>query len=273
MTGCLVLAAVTLVALATPAAAAPRGPVFAQADASRPVAPPAPSAIRWIEVDERGRETLRAAVVSPEGIGPAPVVIVLHGTEGFSEDDVHLAEAYARAGFLAVAGCWFAGNECPRGPAFYGVTVETTRHVRALISAVLGLPRTRGDRIGLFGHSRGAMLALLVASTGSEVRAVVSSSGQLEPAYTASRKPTPIDVAPITMVSSLHVPVLLLHATNDPQADVKAAHDYERALRERGIPVEAHYDDVSTHWLPFIAETRDDVIRRSIEFFRKHLAG
>jgi len=275
------LAMAALVALAGLVAAGPRppapprnprpGPAVAQAAPSRPV-PPAPQpGIRWIEVAERSGEKLRAAVVSPEGTAPAAVVIVLHGTEGFSEDYVHLAEAYAGAGFLAIAGCWFAGNECPHGPPFQGVTLDTTRHVRALITAAATLPRARVDRVALFGHSRGAMLALLAASSGTEVRAVVSSSGQFAPGYTATRRRTPIDVAPITMISTLRAPVLILHATGDEHAHVHWAREYEGALREHGHPVEAHYYGEATHGLPFVATTRDDVLHRAVEFFRKHL--
>src|SRR5262249_31905736 len=124
---------------------------------------------QWIRVPEPGGETLRAAVVWPAGTEPAPVVLVLHGTEGFHEAHVHVAEAFAKNGFVAVAGCWFAGEECPRGPAFQGVTPEATRHVLALLGATRGIPRARGDRVGLFGHSRGGMLALLTASSGAEV--------------------------------------------------------------------------------------------------------
>jgi dienelactone hydrolase len=236
-----------------------------------PVATAPPPGFRWIEIAERGGEKLRAAVVSPEGTGPVAVVIVLHGTEGLNEDYVHLAEAYAGAGFLAIAGCWFAGNECPHGPPFQGVTLDTTRHVRALITAAAALPRARSDRVALFGHSRGAMLALLAASSGTEVRAVVASSGQFAPAYTATRRRTPIDVAPITMASTLHAPVLILHATGDEQAHVHWAREYESALREHGHPVEAHYYGEATHGLPFVATTRDDVLRRSVEFLRKRL--
>src|SRR5262249_47088912 len=192
-----------------------------------------------------------------------------HG--GIQRGLVHVAEAYAGAGFLAVAGCWFAGNDCPHGPRFQGVTLETTRHVRALIAAAAALPRARADHLGIFGHSRGAMLALLTASSGTDVRAVVASSGQFVPGYTGTRRRTPIDVAPITMVATLQAPVLILHATGDEQAHVHWALEYEQALREHGHPVEAHYYAEATHWLPFAAATRDDALRRAVEFFRKHL--
>jgi dienelactone hydrolase len=276
-----VLAVAMLAGLAGPVSAAPRqlapprtpraGPMTAQRAPSKPLPPVPKAGYRWIEVAERGGEILRAAVASPEGADPVDVVVLLHGTEGFSEDYAHLAEAYAGAGFLAIAGCWFAGNECPRGPSFQGVTLDATRHVRALIEAAGAMPRARADRVGLFGHSRGATLALLTASSGTDIRAVVSSSGQFAPGYTAGRRRTPIDVAPITMAATLQAPVLILHATGDEQAHVHWTREYERALREHGHPFEVHYYEQGTHALPFEATTRDDVLRRSVEFFRKQL--
>jgi dienelactone hydrolase len=231
---------------------------------------PAP-AVRWLDVDEPGGEKLRLAVAWPEGAAPAPVIVVLHGTEGFGEDHVHLAQAYATAGLVGVAGCWFAGRECPQGPPFRGVTAEAIGHLRTVLATAGGLSRVRADRIGLFGHSRGATLALLAAGSGAPVHAIVASSAQFVPAYTATRRRVPIDVAPITLVSALHAPVLILHATRDDQVDARGAREYERALRDLGQPVEAHYYETDTHWLAFAPATRDDVLRRAIAFFRQYL--
>ena len=242
----------------------------AQGAAPPPLAGPA-AAIRWVDVPEPGGVRLRMAVAWPEGIGRAPVVLVVHGTEGFSEDDVRLAEAYAAAGFVGVAACWFAGNDCPQGPPFVGVTPDTVRHVKAILTAALGLPRAR-EEVGVLGHSRGATLALLAASTGVDLRAVVVTSPQIAPGYRGNRRRTPIDVAPIDLAAGLHAPVLILQATHDPVTDVHDAREYERVLHGLGKPVDAHYYESDAHGLPFGADTRADVLQRSIAFFRRHLA-
>jgi dienelactone hydrolase len=228
-------------------------------------------ATRWIDVPEPGGDRLRAAVATPEGTAPAPVLIVLHGTEGFHEEEVQLAESFARGGFLAVAGCWFAGEECPRGPAFRGVTPEATRHVRTLIAAATGQPRARRDRVALFGHSRGAMLALLAASTGVEVRAVVASSAQFVAGYTGHKSPRPMDVPPITLLPGLQAPVLMLHGLGDAASDVRDALAYEHAARDAGKAVEAYYYDTGVHRLAWEPAIRDDLIRRVVAFLRRQL--
>jgi dienelactone hydrolase len=261
-----------------PATAGPPPPrVVAQSGPLPSPTPPAP-ARRWIDIAEPRGVTLRAAIVSPEGTQPVPIVIVLHGTEGFHEEHVHLAEAFAREGFLAIAGCWFAGEECPHGPFFSGATLEATRHVRALVAAAVALPRARAGSVALFGHSRGGMLALLAGSTEGEVHAIVASSAQYEPSLTASRRPLPLDVAPRTAASGLHAPVLILHTTADFVSDVRDARAYERTLRDLGKPVEAHYYeppghlyDAASHRLALSPETQGDVVRRSVDFLWRHL--
>jgi dienelactone hydrolase len=229
-----------------------------------------PTGTRWIDIDEGRGVHLRAAVAWPEGRDPVPVVIVLHGTEGFNEDYVHLAEAFAGRGFIGVAGCWFAGNECPDGPRFQGVAAGSVAHVDALIAVGRGLPRARADRIGLFGHSRGASLALWAASTGRDVRAVVGSSAQLAPGYTAGRRAVAIDVSPITVLPALRAPVLFLHALGDDVAPVREVWQYEHAAYELGKPVESRYYDTGDHGLPFARATRDDVLRRASEFLKRN---
>ncbi len=136
----------------------------------------------------------------------------------------------------------------------------------ALIEAARNLPGVKPDRVGLFGQSRRAAVALLVASTGGDVQAVASSGAP----YT--HLPRADEVPPITMVKNLQAPLLMLHGTADEIVDVQQARDYERVIRELGKPVEAHYYEGAPHLLPFMPQTREDVIQRAIAFFRKHLA-
>jgi dienelactone hydrolase len=226
----------------------------------------------WIEVRTGFQQGIRAVVVWPGGQRRGPVVVVLHGTEGFGEPDVELARSFAHAGFVGVAACWFAGEACPRGPAFRGATMDTTELVRALFVALRRLPDARLEKVGLFGHSRGATLSLLLA-VGGGVDAVVASGTQVAAQLTPTRRPVAIDASPLDLVAALQAPVLLLHGTADPVTDVVWTRRYEQALRDAGKPVEAYYYVGAPHPLPFDPGTREDVIRRSIAFFRRHLLG
>jgi dienelactone hydrolase len=254
-----------LVALGLGLALSSPGSGFAQADAER-------ETHEWIEVPVGFQRAIRAVVVWPGGRRRGPVVIVLHGTEGFGEPDVDLARQFAHAGFVGVAACWFAGEACPRGPAFRGATMDATESLRALLAALRRLPGARLEKVGFFGHSRGATLSLLLAAGGG-VDAVVASGTQVAAQMTAGRRPVAIDASPLDVVDTQRAPVLLLHGTADPVTDVTLTRRYEQALRDAGKPVEAYYYVGGPHLLPYDAQTREDVMRRSIAFLRRHLLG
>ena len=219
---------------------------------------------------------MRAAVARPAGGGPAPLVVVLHGSGGFRPSLVSLAESLAGEGFVALAGCWFLGSapgspapadliRCPDGPPFAGATTSSVASVKALLAAGRKLPGVRAGGVGLVGHSRGATAALLVASTGGDVQAVVAIS----PSGPAA--PGGPDTSPLSLAQSLAAPVLLLHGTADATVPVQLTSRYEQALRALGKPVEAHYYEGAGHDLPFVAPTGADAVRRSAAFLAQHL--
>jgi len=61
----------------------------------------------WISIAVPGIGKLAAAVARPTGKGPYPTVLLLHGSHGFAQEYVRLAQDLARAGLLSVAACWF----------------------------------------------------------------------------------------------------------------------------------------------------------------------
>jgi len=233
----------------------------------------------WIEVDALKGRKMKVAVFRPQGSGPFPVVVVLHGTEGFHKRYVNLAEAFAREGFLGVAGCWFSGTHmpgrrppdpiaCRQGPDFVGANMEAIKDVIVLVDAARKLPGACSDRVGLFGLSRGAVISLLVASAGGGVQAVVAISAhyiQLRPRRDIT------DTLPITLVKDLQAPVLILHGTADELVDLSEPWAYEQALRSEGKMFESYYYQKGPHALPFVPSTREDVLRRSVRFLKQHL--
>ena len=59
----------------------------------------------WILVEAPDGKKLVAAVYRPAGPGPLPIVVVYHGGSGLA-GFLPIADFFARAGFLNVAGCW-----------------------------------------------------------------------------------------------------------------------------------------------------------------------
>ena len=98
---------------------------------------------------------------SPPGDGPFPAILLLHGSTGkWSGWTYRTAAILAAHGFLAIpfgysngGNSWNAGNI---------IDVPLDRTAEALVA--LRASSLSGDKIGLYGGSRGAEHALLLAS-------------------------------------------------------------------------------------------------------------
>lgn len=261
---------------------APGLPAWQDTDGKRPLVsaalPPAGTErlpVQWMRVSAPGQGVMLLAVARPKGAGPFPAVLLLHGTHGFAQQYVQLAEDLARGGLLAVAACWFSGGGgggsrfitpigCPDAPPVTGAdTPDAIERVATLLQAVRVLPRVRTDRVALFGHSRGGGAALHYVLTASDVRAaVLNSTGY--PGELSSR------------ASQITTPILMLHGARNNPADggsalsnIQMARDFEAALRRAGKPVEFVYYKEGAHNTVFTnsAQYKDEV-RRMLAFLR-----
>jgi len=236
-------------------------------------------AVHWVKVTAPGIGVMVAAVARPQGEGPFPAVIILHGSHGFAQQYVKLAQDIARGGVLGVAGCWFAGRrgagsrfvtpiECPQAPPIPDASSPAAMQaVDALVQAVRTLPDVRPDRVALFGHSRGggATLNYLLLRAGTVRAAMLNSAGY--PRELVKRAP------------EIDVPILMLHGTEDSPADggsgftnVQMARDFEVALRRAGKRVESKYYEGGRHNGVFTSAMQyDDEVQRITAFLRRHL--
>lgn len=236
--------------------------------------------VQWIEVRAPDTGVMLAAVARPEGRGPFPAIVILHGTHGFAQQYVHLAEAVARNGVLAVAPCWFAGRrgagtrfvtpiDCPSAPSIPEVaSPEARQTVTALLRAVRSLRDVGPGRVALFGHSRGggATVNYVLRGEVPVQAAVLNSTGY------------PVELS--KRASEIRIPILMLHGTEDDPADggspvttVERARDFEHAMQRAGKAVEAKYYEGSGHNGLFAnTAQRDDTARRIASFVKRHLA-
>ncbi|MEL6427943.1 MAG: acyl-CoA thioesterase/bile acid-CoA:amino acid N-acyltransferase family protein [Planctomycetota bacterium] len=147
-------------------------------------APDATATVRSV----RGVEGLRelplgddypgAFLLLPPAEEPAPVVVVLGGSEGGDSTARGVAPKLASRGF-AVLGLpyyspdrWGRERQFPDLPrAFHDIPVDRLERVRDLLAA---REDVRGDRVALYGVSKGAELALLAASRIEGFAAVVA---------------------------------------------------------------------------------------------------
>ena len=232
----------------------------------------APNA-RWIRVQGTNGRQFLTAILRPQGSGPFPVVIVLHGNGGLGRFSLALGEELARAGFLTVVGCWLAGEAQTAGNAICAEATPQANWIadpaansgKELIAATRLLPDALADRIGLFGFSRGGHAALWAASTGAGVKAVVVDAPAHRPPI------TPAPPATVTVVSQLSVPLLILHGMADTDVPVEQSQEYELVARALGKSVSAVYFDEVGHGTTFDPKSAPEARRRAIAFFRETL--
>jgi dienelactone hydrolase len=234
--------------------------------------------VQWVKIATPSVGVMLAAVARPQGAGPFPAILILHGSHGFARQYVQLAQAMARGGMLAVAACWFAGGrgagsrfitpiECPEASPMSDASSPVAQQtVDALVQAVRTLPGVRPDRVALFGHSRGGGATLnYILGAGTVQAAVLNSSGYSR--ELAKRAP------------EIKVPILMLHGTSDSPDDggsaftnVQMARGFEAALRRAGRPVEAKYYEGGRHNGLFSSTTQyDDEVQRMTAFLRQQL--
>lgn len=235
---------------------------------------------QWTTIEGASGRKFLTAIFRPEGTGPFPVVVILHGSNGLSKGSMSRADELASAGFLVVYGCWQAiatrggGKPLTKGnricaeatPQAEWVADPAAHSGKELIALARTLPDARADRIGLYGISRGGHAALWAASTGAGVQAVVVDA----PAHTPAIDPHPaktLDVLP-----GLAAPVLIMHGTADDGIPVEQSREYERAALALGKPVVVVYFEGVGHMATVRKESRAEARQRAIAFLREQLS-
>lgn len=127
---------------------------------------PPPAGVVRTEVREQG---LYGQLYRSESMtGRMPAVILLDGSNGGLDGVSTLAPAFAQRGIAALALAYFAELGLPQ--TLENIPLEYFDRALAVLRA---RDDVDGDRIGVFGVSKGAEAALLVAARNPAVRAVV----------------------------------------------------------------------------------------------------
>lgn len=198
-------------------------------------------------------------IVRPEGPGPHPVLLSIHGGPyrqyGWALFDE--AQVYAGAGYAVVM-----GN--PRGSSGYGEAhARAIRHVMgtvdaddllALLDAALAEPDLDAGRVGVMGGSYGGyMTTWLAGHAGHRFRAAIperalvawdsftgaSDIGHFFTEAYAGTDPEKIAAqSPLTYADKIDIPVLIIHSEQDWRCPVEQAQRLYVALKARGVPTE-----------------------------------
>jgi len=223
----------------------------------------------------------RAALFSPDSVSPRIYgvlatpsasgshagVIILHGSAGWRPAYAEYARTLADSGFVALAIDYYAET----GPdtvfaqalSLWPIWQAT---VRRAAQWLVDQPSVGGANIGLVSFSRGAFLAVSVASSIPNVKAVVDLYGG-------------VNTRSGTVEEQVHnfPPLLILHGEADTVVPVAFAHQLREAVMKAGGEVEMHlYPGVhhafnGTFSPTYSKDAAEDSFRRTVEFLKRRL--
>nr|WP_225953791.1 S9 family peptidase [Kibdelosporangium phytohabitans] len=234
-------------------------------------------------------------VVLPEGPGPHPVLLAVHGGpfayHGWGLFDE--AQVYASAGYLVVL-------PNPRGSAGYGQshgqavvhgfgTVDVD-DVLSLLDAALALPEADASRVGVMGGSYGGfMTSWLAAHHGQRFRAAWSERAvnawdsftgssdigyMFTDLYVGSDREAQAKASPLTYADQIRIPFAVVHSEHDWRCPVEQGQRLFVALRRQGTPAELLLFPAEGHELtrsgkPRHRKERFDAV---LEWWARHLS-
>jgi len=216
------------------------------------------------KVDDEQRK-IPAFVYRPEGPGPHPVIISIHGGP----------ESQARPTFSSTYQLWIdrlnAAVVVPnvRGSAGYGKTYlqldngmrreDSVRDIGALLNWIAEQPNLDEERVAVYGGSYGGYMVLASSVHYSDrLKAAVDIVGisnfvtflentqdyrrdLRRPEYGDERDPEMRAhlqaISPLNNVEKIDLPMFVVQGENDPRVPVSEAKQMVAALREQGSPV------------------------------------
>lgn len=236
-------------------------------------------------------KALKADVYRPDGAGPFPSVLVIHGgawKRGDYSYSEGLAEQLAARGYLAVNIEYRLVPDFV-WPAQLQDVQQALRWMRSAEGARFGIDPLR---IGTFGYSAGGHLSALAAgisedpqwgAPGTSVKVAVAGgipsdlprfkNGSLVPAFIGGsweeKSADFIAASPITYVKPGHPPVFIYHAGLDGLVPIEQAEIYRDALAKAGVTHE--YFVIRGHGHISGALADGDAIEAALAFLDRYL--
>jgi dienelactone hydrolase len=258
--------------------------------------PPAGQAFRAISWENPHGQTIHGFVVTPEGSGPFPTIVSVHGGPEWHHTDGWdpTTQAYVDSGFAVLlvnyrgsTGFGTAFREALKG----NVGFPETEDVNAGLDHVIGLGLADPRNVFLEGWSWGGYIATLNAGlhperwravmAGIPVGDYVAAHYECAPAIRADDIAklggSPMDLPelyrernPITYVDQVTAPMLLIAGEHDSRCPLGQVMTYAHALRVRNHPVEVYLYGAGHHANDVAEQILH--IELTVAFFRRHLS-
>ena len=230
-----------------------------------------------------GSATIPAYDARPEAAGRYPIVVVISGFTGNSEQHKDVVRRFAQAGYYAVAPELYSREGGMQGKNFQEmgqVAGKVTRaqylsDVRAAADYAKQQAWARADRLGITGFCGGGALTLHMTAEYPGVTAAVPWYGQVKRSYSDAP-----GVDAFSLVDRIKAPVLGLYGDADPGIPSDDVRRFEAELRTGNPNVEfilypgaphAFFSDDRPQ--VYKKEAAEDAWRRCLAFFDRHLKG
>ena len=249
---------------------------------------------RELTVTGRDGYPVHGWVATPEGDGPFPVILQIHGGP-FASYGVHLfdeTQVLVDAGYAVV-------YSNPRGSAGYGRahgrsirqqmgTVDFADVIDFLEGAIASDDRLDGDRVGVQGGSYGGYLTAWVIAHDHRFAGAIVERGFLEPVsfqgtsdigsffgdeYVGISADDIARQSPMAVVGQVTTPTLVMHSELDFRCPLEQATRYYSALKRQGTEAELLVFPGENHELTRSGQPRHRVERFAavLDWWRRHL--
>jgi dipeptidyl aminopeptidase/acylaminoacyl peptidase len=259
--------------------------------------PPAGTRSRWLSWTNPVGDRITGFITTPAGSAPFPTIASIHGGPEWHHTDLWDPglQAFVDEGF-AILQVNYRGST-GRGKAFRealkgNIGFPETEDIMAGVDHVVATGLADPQALFLEGWSWGGYLTTLIAGlhpdrwraacagipVGDYVAAHYESAPTLRAWDVATMGGSPMDLPelyrernPMTYVDRVQAPMLLIAGEHDSRCPLGQVMVYAHALRARKHDVDVHLYEGGHHALQ--VEEKIAHARRSIDFFRRHLAG
>ena len=228
-----------------------------------------------------GGTAIPAYDARPEKAGRYPIVLVISGFTGNSEQNKDVVRRFAQAGFYAIAPELYFREGGMQGKDFQQMSQISGKVTRAqylgdlskAVDYAKGQSWARADRIGVTGFCGGGALTLHFAAEYPGVAAAAPWYGQVKRTY-----PDAPGVDAFSLAAKIKAPVLGFYGEADTGIPVEDVRRFEAELKKTNPNVEfvtypgaphAFFSDDRPQI--YKKEASEDAWKRCVAFFDKHL--